>query len=112
MGKVPLRRRTKPRPFLHFGPSRTFQQHFGKVEKQASETIHAANGRVEMSPYDDLSEEEFDEIRSFIKKNDIDVVSHDLRRLVEKRWQWLLPKLSGGRPFITPSATAFCLLRF
>lgn len=49
---------------------------------------------------------------SFIEKTDIDVVSDDLRRLVEKRWPWLLPKLSRGRPFITPSAGAFCLLRF
>jgi hypothetical protein len=49
-----------------------------------------------MSRYDDLSEEEFDRIRRFIEEADIDVVTDDLRELVEKHWPWLLPKL--GKP--------------
>lgn len=46
-----------------------------------------------MSRYDGLSEEELDEILRFIEKTDIDIVSDDLRQLVEKRWPWLLPQL-------------------
>jgi len=48
-----------------------------------------------MPRYDDLSEEELERIRRFIEETDIDVVTDDLRELVEKHWPWLLPKLSG-----------------
>jgi hypothetical protein len=60
-----------------------------------------------MPRYDDLSEEELERIRRFIEETDIDVVTDDLRELVEKHWPWLLPKLSGPTELSESEAEVF-----
>ena len=48
-----------------------------------------------MGAYDDLSSEQLARIRRFVEAGDIDtnLVSDELRDLVEEYWPWLLPKL-------------------
>jgi len=48
--------------------------------------------------FDHLSPEELDQIKHFIEKTDIDVISDEMRALVEKHWPWLLPKLPPRVP--------------
>jgi hypothetical protein len=45
-----------------------------------------------------LSAVELDQIRRLIEETDIDAVSDDLRKLVEKHWPWLLEKLPPRAP--------------
>jgi hypothetical protein len=40
-----------------------------------------------------LSREELEQFRRFIEETDIDVISDEMRALVEKHWPWLLKKL-------------------
>ena len=48
-----------------------------------------------MGPYDELSPQQLTRIRRFVEAGDIDtnLVSDELRALVEEHWPWLLPKL-------------------
>ena len=48
-----------------------------------------------MGPYENLSPQQLARIRRFIEAGDIDteLVSDELRDLVEEHWPWLLPKL-------------------
>ena len=48
-----------------------------------------------MGPYDELSPQQLARIRRFVEAGDIDtnLVSDELRALVEEHWPWLLPKL-------------------
>jgi hypothetical protein len=46
-----------------------------------------------MPRFDNLSAEELEQIRRFIEETDIDVISDEMRTLVEKNWPWLLEKL-------------------
>ena len=48
-----------------------------------------------MGAYDGLSPEQLARIRRFVEAGDIDtnLVSDELRDLVEEYWPWLLPKL-------------------
>ena len=48
-----------------------------------------------MGAYDELSPQQLARIRRFVEGGDIDteLVSDELRDLVEKHWPWLLPSL-------------------
>jgi hypothetical protein len=47
-----------------------------------------------MPDFDNLSLEELEELRRFIEDTDqIDAIRPEARKLVEKHWPWLLPKL-------------------
>jgi predicted transcriptional regulator len=46
-----------------------------------------------MPRFDNLSAEELEQIRRFIEETDIDVISDEMRALVEKNWPWLFEKL-------------------
>jgi hypothetical protein len=40
-----------------------------------------------------LSPDELEQLKRFIEETDIDVISDEVRALVEKNWPWLLKKL-------------------
>jgi hypothetical protein len=48
-----------------------------------------------MGAYDELTPEQLMRIRRFVERGDVDteLVSEELRNLVDEHWPWLLPKL-------------------
>ena len=48
-----------------------------------------------MGAYDELTPEQLMRIRRFVERGDVDteLVSDELRNLVDEHWPWLLPKL-------------------
>ena len=48
-----------------------------------------------MGAYDELTPEQLMRIRRFVERGDVDteLVSDELRSLVDEHWPWLLPKL-------------------
>jgi hypothetical protein len=52
--------------------------------------VMAKKGRPQVSR---LSPKELEQIRRFIEETDIDVISDEMRALVEKRWPQLVKKL-------------------
>jgi len=52
-----------------------------------------------MSRYDDMPPEKLEELRRMIEEMDtIEVIDDDTRKLIEKRWPWLLDKLTPKKP--------------
>jgi hypothetical protein len=52
-----------------------------------------------MSRYDDMPPEKPEELPRMIEEMDtIEVIDDDTRKLIEKRWPWLLDKLTPKKP--------------
>jgi hypothetical protein len=52
-----------------------------------------------MSRYDDMPPEQLEQLRRMIEEMDtIEVIDHDTRELIEKRWPWLLDKILPKKP--------------